>query len=564
MIGRRPLIAGLAAAGLAPAARAASPGALPPVGAIAQVADRAGLAAVKAEPGQAVLLTEEGRHGFFVLREGEVPARDPLQGLALPASRGRHWARMWDGVTGLPEWFGARSDDPAAAGTNKAAIEACIALCPVTQLAAGAYYLSDTLHIAVSNRTVQGAVMSLVPPAFETGSRIVCTNASKDVIRVGGSGPDSIAAVIRLLEITAIWSVDLVPPPAGRESTAPAGFRVEHILTSNLERCFVLNPIIGFRFNNAIDTRVIDYGVGRFKMYGGNDIFRGVYVQGKPRQFAGGNASLYLQDGNVTTSAELRAALNHPMGIYADADFADLYILGLETSQIAFPIVLEGTGGDNPGGNGDVHIRNLILDQIIGDGVTVRNTNGLTKVQIDGGYIQIVDSQQRNKGLWFQDGGGQITVSNLQITGEDHSTTSIGIYCNNKANVAISDTVIVENMAFPVTIEKGCARLSLGCTINGGQLGARGHAAVTLDGASQSSLRPKVTGAAGVWTAGIELVGSGHDRVGIDPTMVDPASVSAGRKVVINGRPVLVSGHYAPDGSRAPEGAGVAVTGIVA
>lgn len=563
MIGRRPLIAGLAAASMAPASRAASPGPLPAGGVIAQVASRAALSAMTAEPGQAVLLTEQGRQGFFVLREGAAPARDPLQGLSVPAPQGRHWARLWDGTHGLPEWFGARSDDPAAAGTNKAAVEACIALCPVTQLAAGAYYMTDTLHIAVSNRTVQGAVMSLVPPAFETGSRIVCTDASKDVIRVGGAGPDAIAAVIRLIEITAIWSVDLVPPAEGRESYAPAGFRVEHVLTSNLERCFVLNPIIGFRFNNAIDTRVIDYGVGRFKLYGGNDFFRGVYVQGKPRRFAGGNASLYLQDGNVTTSGELRAALHHPMGIYADADFADLYILGLETSQIAFPIVLDGTGSDNAGGHGDVHIRNLVLDQIIGDGVTVRNTNALTKVQIDGGYIQIVDSQQRNKGLWFQDGGGAITVSNLQITGEDRSTTSIGIYLNNRPNVAIGDSVIVENIAFPVTVEKGCPRLSLACTVNGGTLRARGHGAVTVDGASQSLLRPKVTGAAGVWTAGIELLGSGHDRVNIDPTMVDPASVSAGRKVVINGKPVPASGHYAADGNHAPEGTGVAVSGIV-
>lgn len=204
-----------------------------------------------------------------------------------------------------------------------------------------------------------------------------------------------------------------------------------------------------------------------------------------------------------------------------------------------------------------------MLDQVIGDGITVRNTNALTKIQIDGGYIQIVDSHQRNKGLWFQDGGGQITVSSIQITGEDTSYTSIGIYLNNRPNVAISDTVIVENIAFPVTVEKVCPRLSLGCTVNAGNLRVRGHAAVTLDGASQSLLRPKVTGPAGAWAAGIELLGPGHDRVSIDPTMVDPASVSPGRKVVINGRSVTSSGHYAPDGNRAVEGTGISVTGVV-
>jgi hypothetical protein len=567
LMARRPLLGGLgsfaAAAALAPSGAQAAAPTPQQLGSLLQAASRTQLSALDGTIGQAALLTEAGRQGFFVLREGAAPSRDALQGLAVPGPRGCHWARLWDGVSGCPEWFGARADDPTAAGTNKAALEACVALCPVTQLGAGAYYVSDTFHISVSNRTVRGAVMSLVPPSFETGSRIVCTDPSKDVIRVGGPGPDAIAAVIRVIEVTAIWSVDLVPPAPGREGFAPSGFRVEHVLTSNLERCFVFNPIIGFRFNNAIDTRVIDYGVGRFKLYGGNDFFRGVYAQGKPRRFAGGNASLYLIDGNVSTSAELRAALHHPMGIYADADFADLYILGLETSQIAFPIVLDGAGGDFAGGHGDVHIRNLVLDQIIGDGITVRNTNPLTKIQIDGGYIQIVDSHQRNKGLWFQDGGGQITVSSLQITGEDTSDTSIGIYLNNRPNVAISDSVIVENIAFPVTVEKSCPRLSLGCTINAGNLRIRGHAAVTLDGASQSLLRPKVTGPAGAWSAGIELLGSGHDRVSIEPTMVDPASVSAGRKVVINGKAVTASGHYSASGDRAAEGTGISVTGIV-
>ena len=566
MIGRRPLITGLAAAALTPTAATASltPPAGVPLETIRQVPSRAALASLEAKVGEAVLLTEAGRQGFFVLREGAVPASDPLQGLsALSGRREYHWARLWDGTTGYPEWFGARSGDPTAADVNKGAIEACIALCPVTQLAASAYYMSDTLRIAVSNRTVRGAVMSLVPPSYLEGSRILCTDRNKDVIRVGGNDPGSVVAVVRIEEVTAAWSVDLVPPAPGREAYAPAGFRVEHVLTSNLERCFVWNPIIGFRFNQAIDTRVIDWGVGRFQSYGGGDFFRGIYVQGRPRRFAGGNASLYLQDGNVSTSAELRASFRQATAIFADADFADLYILGLETSQIPFPIILDGAGGDFIGGHGDVHIRNLVLDQIIGDGITVRNTNKLTKIQIDGGYIQIVDSQQRNKGLWFENGGGQITVANLQITGEDISKTAIGIYLKDRPNVAISDTVIVENMAFPVTVEKNCPRLSLACTINAGIMARKDHAAVTIDAAQQSSLRPKVTGDEGAWTAGIELLGAAHDRVAIEPTMIDPASVSPGRKVVVNGKPIGASGYYSSTGDRSREGTGISVTGIV-
>jgi hypothetical protein len=411
---------------------------------------------------------------------------------------------------------------------------------------------------------LRGAGQSIEPP-FDGGSRIVCTDARKDVIRVGGSGPSSRPAVIRLQDVTAAWSVDLVPPPAGREGDAPAAFRVEHVLAAQLERCFALDPLIGFRFNGIINSRCINYGVTRLKRYGGgSDFVRGVWVQGRPRLFAGGNASLYLMDGNVTTSAGARAAFLKPIGVYADADFADLYILGLETSNIAFPIVLDGAGGDYAGGHGDVHIRSVVIDQIMGDGITIRNTNPLAKIQIDGGYIQIVDSKGRNKGLWLENGQGQITVANLQITGEDSSATSIGVYLKDRPNVAIADTVIVENIAFPITVERGCPRLSLACTINAGNLRPRGHAAVTVESASQSSLRPKITGSPEAWTAGVELLGFGHDRVAIDPTMIDPAAVSAGRKVVINGRGVTTSGHYAANGDRAPEGTGISVSGIVA
>jgi hypothetical protein len=569
LIGRRPLIGGFAAAALVPAGAASAQGSASAsldAGSMLQAPSRQALAALDAAIGQAVLLTEPGRHGFFVLREGAVPARDPLQGIAIPArGGGRHWARVWDGITGQPEWFGARANDPAAARSNPAAVEACIALCPVTQLSAAAYHVAETLRINVSNRVVRGAILSIEPP-YDNGTRILCNDPRKDVIRVGGTGPGNRPAIIRIEEVTAAWSVDLRAPAAGRESDAPVAFRVEHVLGAELERCFALNPLVGFRFNGIINSRLTNYGVTRFKSYGGGrDFVRGVWVQGRPRQFAGGNASLYLTNGNVTTSGEKRAAFFQPMGVFADADFADLYILGLETSQIAFPIVIDGAGSDFAGGHGDVHIRSLVLDQIIGDGVTIRNTNPYAKIHIDGGYIQLVDSGQRNKGIWLENGGGYITIANLQILGNGNNTTSIGIYLKNRPNVAVSDTVMIDGLPFAVTVEKGCPRLSLDCAIGSGSLRSMNHAAVTVDGASQSVLRPKIhdQDSRGAWSTGIELLGTAHDRISIDPTMVDPAAVGAGRKVVIGGRAVSAPGIYGGAGGRGEGGTGVNVTGSV-
>lgn len=567
-IGRRPLLGGLAAAAaLTPTgSSAAVPTDPAQLGDIAQVATRAQMAALSGRAGQAVLLTEAGREGLFILRDGGPPASDPLQGLYVPGKLASvHWARRWDGTHGLVEWFGARADDPGPAGDNHRAIEACHALCPIALLRAAAYHTADTLRLRVSNRTLRGTGIAIEAP-FDKGTRILCADPRRDVIHVGGTGEGDRKALINVENMSAGWSVDLTVPAEGREGDAPAAFHVTHVIGAHLKSCHAVDPLIGFRFNGIINSRCSVYGVMRYKSYrgAGRDFVRGVWVQGRPSLFAGGNASLYLNDGNVSTSADKRAAYYFPMGIYADADFADLYIQGLETSQIAFPVFLDGAGGDYAGGHGDVHIRGLVLDQIIGDGVTIRNANPLAKIHIDGGYIQVVDSRQNNKGLWFENGSGAITVANLQITGTDDSSTSTGIYLRNQPNVSISDTVIVENFAFPVIVEKGCARTSLACTVNGGQLRARGHAAVRLDGASQALVRPKVTGAAGVWTAGVELLGAAHDRVHVDPTMVDPAAVAPGRKLVINGKPVSGSGHFAANGDRAPEGSGIMVTGIVA
>ena len=130
----------------------------------------------------------------------------------------------------------------------------------------------------------------------------------------------------------------------------------------------ILAALLVSGFSFAFNERIVTRATATLSVWEANDY-------GPLPRDASSRANIYLNDGNVSTSADKRAAYYFPMGIYADADFADLYIQGLETSQIAFPIVLDGAGGDYAGGHGDVHIRGLVLDQIIGDGVTIRNAN---------------------------------------------------------------------------------------------------------------------------------------------------------------------------------------------
>ena len=103
-------------------------------------------------PGAVAFVTEPGRAGAFVWRAGNFVAQvaaDPLKGLHVPSSTTMPsigcWVREWDGAEGRPEWFGAVPDDPAA--DNRAALRACLALCPVTALAGRDYYVRDTLVV---------------------------------------------------------------------------------------------------------------------------------------------------------------------------------------------------------------------------------------------------------------------------------------------------------------------------------------------------------------------------------------------------------------------------------
>lgn len=537
-------------------------------GSIISAATLRDLAGLDGAIGQAALLTQPGRQGFFVLREGVGPGGDPLQGLFVRAKAGRHWARVWDGLNAKPEWFGAMANinTTAQAAANRQAIEGCFRLCPRTAFEAGTYFVDTTVRFNTSFRQAIGIGASW--EGAMSGTRIISKDNAHDAVLIGTYGPQHGANDMEFENLLAGWETPRAPTRTVLGT--PVAWHVERNTSCRLHQLSAYNVTMGFFFHGTVYCRVTSCRVYRDAVFGGpNDFFRAMWVSGRPAYtgFAGGNASLYIK--------QFSAALARPgggfmplaqaTGVFADGDFADLYLEEIETAGVAFPIVLDGAGGRNEGGHGDVHIRNCVLDQIIGDGVTIRNTSPYARIHIDGGYIQIIDSRQRNKGVWLENGGGYVTLANLQILGNGSDVSSIGIYLKNQPNVAVSDTVVIEGMPFPVTVEKGCARLSLDCAIGSGGLRGMGHAAVTVDGASQSVLRPKVQdqGGRGAWAAGIELLGTAHDRVSVDPTMIDPAAVSPGRKLVIGGRPVAAPGLHTGGGARTQEGTGVNVTGFV-
>ncbi len=167
-----------------------------------------------------VFLTDEGREGQFICKVGVAPS-DPLEGIYVSSNTaGFYWERVWDGINGYPEWFGAtpNSNSGSIPAANLAAMQACLTLCPVTNFAAKDYWISDTFKINVQYRTVRGAV---IPDGYNTGTgtRVLCTDTTKNVIQIGpDSAPVSTSLYYRNITVKnlcARWGSALTPPSPG-------------------------------------------------------------------------------------------------------------------------------------------------------------------------------------------------------------------------------------------------------------------------------------------------------------------------------------------------------------
>lgn len=531
------------------------------------------LSSLAAAVNSTVFLNQDGREGLFECISGIAPT-DPQRGLYVPSTTaGFYWARVWDKINGKPEWFGAvsgGSGDPsilaARASANTTALAACILLCPVTVLERADYYIADTLWINQDYRTLRGAILG-IEGGLPNGTRVIQTNAAKDVIRLGGTAPNDRRRIISVENICAQWSVDPVAPVnAADRINSPKAFHCTHVLAFQTVRCIAVDALIGHAFHDTINSRAIEAGCTRTRGLGANDFLVGLWPYGTAAQtgFAGANASLFIVNGNVTIGdPNLNFSIDSATGLYATADFADLFVDGLETSQVNFGIRLDGAGYTFAGGHGDVHLRKLVLDQCRGDGVQIRNTNALAKIHLDGAYIQVVSTGPvSNSGIHVDHGGGFLTIDNTQITGHG-GNLSFGIFNDNYPNVIISDSVIVESVGYPVHFQNYVEGSSLQLSIGDGADNSGGsRAAISMIACQQCRVAPNIRGQAGAWSEGVNLIGTANNKIFIDPTRVDRTAIVNGRKVAINASNITAPGYYTSAGTSGLTGAGINVVGI--
>ncbi|RYY06348.1 MAG: hypothetical protein EON55_23525, partial [Alphaproteobacteria bacterium] len=267
MVDRRDLLrgAGLLTAGMQVSESVAIgvPTALP--GPITVVPNLEALALSQVSPGGFIYLAEVGREGLFRCEVGRPPLADPLHGLFVPATRGlRHFARVWDGLTGQPEWFGARVNDGRA--DCAPAIEACVTLCPVTQLAQADYFTRRTLVLDRGRRTVRGTGRYASDEG--QGTRIILQGSAPSVhdadllvvgsVRKPSGNSDAYPTGIHLSDFTLIRDGASAPHPSGDLRRYPAGVRASYLNHCTLARIASLESSVGFYIGGTVYSKVDD------------------------------------------------------------------------------------------------------------------------------------------------------------------------------------------------------------------------------------------------------------------------------------------------------------------
>jgi hypothetical protein len=531
----------------------------------------ANLPSISPSAGSIVFVTNEGREGQFICRAGTAPS-DPLQGIYVPSNTANfYWERVWDNINGYPEWFGAITNNAAVAATNVTAIHACLALCPVVNFAEADYWVNATLKFNVPYRTIQGCAIS---DGYNTGNgtRIVSTNASANIIQVGpdtapAGGTSAYFRNITVKYLSTQYGVALTPPSAGNESSAVKNWLVQYVLNNQIINCAAWEPIIGFYFYGAVYTKVDDCTVFRSTTYGGtNDFFRGFWPQGGPPILAGGNPSLYLNRCNVAMGGA--PALVSPTGLFINADFSDIFVDDLETSQVPNGIIVNGAGSVVAGGKLDLHIRNVILDQCNGSGIQIIALNAMSMVTINGGYVQINDTGVASAGIVVSGSvnNGAVSIGGgLQLL-SGVGTSNRGIYISQQSNVKVDSTVMIEDFYTPIDIDGGAVNIDVAATINNPNTGNSLRPAVNINVAERVRVSCSVDGKSGAFAQGVLAVGTGLNKAIIDPTLFDPTAIGGGavNKVLVNSVQITSPGYYTTAGVAGTSGAGVFVTGITA
>lgn len=536
MVARRELLrgAGLLTGGMQAGGTVAAVSDVGSMGAIAIVPMLAMLTSRSAVPGETVYLAEPGREGLFRCVPGSAPIPDPLHGLTVPLARGAyHFARIWDGVAGRPEWFGARINDGRA--DCAPAIEACVALCPVTQLAQADYFIRRTLTIARPYRTLRGTARYARNEG--QGSRIILHGSAPgihdaDVLLVGSAqkppgSHDDFPTAIHIADLTLIRDGASAPHPSGELSRYPAGLRAGYLVHCTFARLSSLESSVGYYFGGTVYTKVDDCLAQRTApgLRTGPDLAAGFFLDGAPDiGLAGGNASIYL---DRCLSVGQHAAHVRPAGLVAEGAFVDSFIDRFESARVDTGMRFSARGALGATQTVDLHVRNSVLDGCGATGIEIDLAGTQTaSIELADPYIY-ASGGGGSVGISVSNGGGLVTVTGGQVHGDFRDGS---LLLRESRGVRIQGLKLHDGSHPVVVVNSGALQIEPQVS----NMKRRTTAfAITCANVYRAVIRPLVIGAPGMLGGGVAL-DAACNCSSVDTSAVDPGcfvAVEAARKL---------------------------------
>lgn len=448
-------------------------------------------------------------------------------------------------IVGYPEWWGAVINNGAVDCSS--AINASIVALPITQLQAADYWITNTVLLKTGRRRLRGLSPRFSAPSEGT-TRIVVNSASIDGINMGvpGSVINNFSQEVVLESIHILRSVPVVAPPAGSEASGAKGVVVTGALWCTLYHVVSSESYIGFYINGTCQLHVDDCTATRNVSASNSgtvtDKFFGYFINGNANiGAAGGNASTYF-------TRPVANCTNINMTSYAFflvGTFVDTYIYSPEGASTTYGMYFlgvnsTGTTAQKQSGNADVTVVSPVMDTFGLYGYVFEQISAWGAISILGGYGAPGQSGALAS-ILVLNSIGAVSFVNFQHVGFPVPSCQAMII-SNSMNVSSLNGMFIE---------------SSGSTLDGASLCrlhdlyknpafASGRPAVQLKNAStRNHLANIVSGAANVWTAGTELIGTTPGFNEINCTLINPGAITTANsspKLVINGAAVTTAG----------------------
>lgn len=508
------------------------------------LASRGDLARQAGVPGALFRIDEAAGGGWWRWEASDRSAAvcaDPLQGLtiahaAIPPSRGA-WVREWDGIVGRAEWFGARADTREV--DCQPAIQAAVELCPTVQLGPGSYHVARRIQILRNGTRLIGAWITQTDQGPNVkATRIVGTSATETILQVGpdsATQPGRLTETVQLADFTVVRATAPYMPTSGFGSAI--GIAMKWCVNCHVERVFSIDSGRGWFFSGTIENYIKTCAALRRRpgTDPANDHFIGFHLDyNAPLAANGGNASLYIDHCRAFGGFDRGVPpFVYSAGLRTDGGWVDLFINALETGTLR--VGIDGHG-DAVGAAGfrteNLSITNCVLDPGYDACIRLTTGNRASAVQISGNYCGV---SPQGASIVLADLAGSVSLTaNQCIVGE---VGGVGLAATNVNNLRSANNIFTKHRR-PIRLER-CTNFHVADSVKGIDA-PNGEAAVALVGCARGTVACTVSGAAGVYGTGVELVGRGNSAVEVNGTGL----AGVARKLVSDGRAVTVAGPF--------------------